>query len=61
VALFGIESPASRPDPGTRCPGWDRLSPPDAQAEDLLEGIEVRGLTAFLLEDVVAADHFLTF
>jgi peroxiredoxin family protein len=30
-------------------------------AEDLLEGIEVRGLTAFLLEDVAAADRVLTF
>lgn len=31
------------------------------RAEDLLEGIEVRGLTAFLLEDMAAADHVLTF
>jgi peroxiredoxin family protein len=31
------------------------------RAEDLLEGIEVRGLTAFLLQDVAAADHTLTF
>lgn len=31
------------------------------RAEDLLEGIEVRGLTAFLLEDVAAADKILTF
>lgn len=31
------------------------------RAEDLLEGIEVRGLTAFLLEDVAAADRVLTF
>jgi len=30
-------------------------------AEDLLEGMEVRGLTAFLLEDMAAADHVLTF
>jgi peroxiredoxin family protein len=30
-------------------------------AEDLLDGIEVRGLTAFLLEDVAAADKVLTF
>ncbi len=29
--------------------------------EDLVDGIEVRGLTAFLLEDVVAADKVLTF
>lgn len=29
--------------------------------EDLLEGIEVRGLTAFLLEDVAAAGKVLTF
>ncbi len=29
--------------------------------EDLLDGIEVRGLTAFLLEDVAAADKVLTF
>lgn len=31
------------------------------KAEDLLDGIEVRGLTAFLLEDVAAADKVLTF
>ncbi len=31
------------------------------KAEDLLAGIEVRGLTAFLLEDVAAADRVLTF
>jgi peroxiredoxin family protein len=31
------------------------------KAEDLLDGIEVRGLTAFLLEDVAAADRVLTF
>ncbi len=31
------------------------------RAEDLLEGIEVRGLTTFLLEDVAAADRVLTF
>jgi len=31
------------------------------RAEDLLEGIEVRGLTAFLLEEVAAADKVLTF
>jgi peroxiredoxin family protein len=30
-------------------------------ADELLEGIEVRGLTAFLLEDVASADHVLTF
>jgi len=30
-------------------------------AEDLLDGIEVRGLTAFLLEEVAAADKVLTF
>jgi peroxiredoxin family protein len=29
--------------------------------EDLLDGIEVRGLTTFLLEDVTAADRVLTF
>ncbi|MBI3625643.1 MAG: DsrE family protein [Candidatus Rokubacteria bacterium] len=29
--------------------------------DDLLDGIEVRGLTAFLLEDVAAADKVLTF
>jgi peroxiredoxin family protein len=31
------------------------------KAEELLEGIEVRGLTAFLLEDIAAADRVLTF
>ena len=31
------------------------------QAEDLLDGIEVRGLTAFLLEEVATADKVLTF
>ncbi len=31
------------------------------KAEDLLDGIEVRGLTAFLLEDVTTADKVLTF
>lgn len=31
------------------------------KADDLLDGIEVRGLTAFLLEDVAAADKVLTF
>lgn len=31
------------------------------KAEELLDGIEVRGLTAFLLEDVAAADKVLTF
>jgi peroxiredoxin family protein len=30
-------------------------------ADELLDGIEVRGLTAFLLEDVASADHVLTF
>lgn len=30
-------------------------------AEDLLEGVEVRGLTAFLLEEVATADKVLTF
>lgn len=30
-------------------------------AEDLLDGIEVRGLTTFLLEDVTTADRVLTF
>ena len=30
-------------------------------AEDLLDGIEVRGLTAFLLEEVATADKVLTF
>ncbi len=29
--------------------------------EDLIEGVEVRGLTAFLLEDVASADRVLTF
>lgn len=32
-----------------------------ARAEDLLDGFEVRGLTAFLLEDMASADHVLTF
>lgn len=31
------------------------------RAEDLLDGIEVRGLTAFLLDDVGTADKVLTF
>jgi len=31
------------------------------KAEDLLDGIEVRGLTAFLLEDVATAEKVLTF
>jgi len=31
------------------------------RAEDLLDGIEVRGLTAFLLEEVASADKVLTF
>ncbi len=31
------------------------------EAEDLLDGIEVRGLTAFLLEEVASADKVLTF
>jgi peroxiredoxin family protein len=31
------------------------------EAQDLLDGIEVRGLTAFLLEDIAAADKVLTF
>lgn len=31
------------------------------EAGDLLDGIEVRGLTAFLLEDVATADRVLTF
>jgi len=31
------------------------------RAEDLLEGIEVRGLTAFLLDEVATADRVLTF
>lgn len=30
-------------------------------AVDLLDGVEVRGLTAFLLEDVATADKVLTF
>jgi peroxiredoxin family protein len=30
-------------------------------ADELLDGIEVRGLTAFLLEDLASADHVLTF
>jgi peroxiredoxin family protein len=30
-------------------------------ADELLDGIEVRGLTAFLLEDMASADHVLTF
>jgi predicted peroxiredoxin len=30
-------------------------------ADELLDGIEIRGLTAFLLEDVAAADHVFTF
>jgi len=29
--------------------------------EDLLDGVEVRGLTAFLLEDMALADEVLTF
>jgi len=29
--------------------------------EDLIEGLEVRGLTAFLLEDIASADRVLTF
>ncbi len=32
-----------------------------ARQEDLIEGLEVRGLTAFLLEDVATADRLLTF
>jgi len=31
------------------------------KAEDLLDGIEVRGLTAFLLDEVATADRVLTF
>jgi peroxiredoxin family protein len=31
------------------------------EAMDLLDGIEVRGLTAFLLEEVATADRVLTF
>jgi peroxiredoxin family protein len=31
------------------------------RAEDLLDGIEVRGLTSFLLEEVATADKVLTF
>lgn len=31
------------------------------KAEDLLEGVEVRGMTAFLLDDVGSADKVLTF
>ncbi len=31
------------------------------RAEDLLDGIEVRGLTTFLLEEVATADKVLTF
>lgn len=31
------------------------------EAADLLDGVEVRGLTAFLLEDVATADRVLTF
>lgn len=31
------------------------------RAEDLLDGIEVRGVTAFLLEEVATADRILTF
>ncbi len=31
------------------------------EAADLLDGIEVRGLTAFLLEEVATADRVLTF
>lgn len=31
------------------------------ETKDLLEGIEVRGLTAFLLEDIATADKVLTF
>lgn len=31
------------------------------RAEDLLDGVEVRGLTAFLLEDMALADEVLTF
>ena len=31
------------------------------RAEELLDGMEVRGLTAFLLEEIASADHVLTF
>jgi peroxiredoxin family protein len=31
------------------------------EAKDLLDGIEVRGLTAFLLDDVASADKVLSF
>ena len=31
------------------------------EAQDLLDGVEVRGLTAFLLEEVASADRVLTF
>ncbi len=31
------------------------------RAEDLVDGVEMRGLTAFLLEDMAAADQVLTF
>lgn len=31
------------------------------RAGDLVDGVEVRGLTAFLLEDIAAADEVLTF
>jgi peroxiredoxin family protein len=31
------------------------------RAEDLLDGIEVRGLTAFLLDELASADRVLTF
>jgi peroxiredoxin family protein len=31
------------------------------RAEDLLDGIDVRGLTSFLLEEVASADRVLTF
>ncbi len=31
------------------------------EAADLIDGLEVRGLTAFLLEDVATADRVLTF
>ena len=31
------------------------------RAEDLLDGVQVRGLTAFLLEEVAGADTVLTF
>jgi len=33
----------------------------DVRPEDLLDGVEVRGLTAFLLEDMALADEVLTF